>query len=140
MSLQAGISITANIRPLQNISERTADEDEQIRSNNDDVANRLRVAMPCEIIEFYPETCTADLQPLVREKMIDRSTGETRWEKLPVLPGVPVQFMGGGGFYVTTPVKPGDEAMVIFNDTSIESWFKQGGIQNWVDKRRHSLS
>lgn len=35
----------------------------------------------------------------------------------------PVQFPGGGDFFLTFPVKPGDECLILFNDRDMDNWF-----------------
>jgi hypothetical protein len=59
---------------------------------------------------------------------------------LPLLTDVPVQFPGGGGFYLTFPVNKGDECLLVFADMCIDGWWQSSGVQNQMEKRRHDLS
>ncbi len=46
-------------------------------------------------------------------------------------------FMPGG---YRVPVQPGDECLIIFGDTAVDSWWASGGVQSPSSLRRHSLS
>lgn len=139
--LQGGITYTdSGRRPLANLAERAPDAAEATRRNNDALSASIRVAMPAKVVSWNPEKQTISAQPTIREKIVDRATGTIRWETLPVIPDVPLQFPQGGNFALTFPVKKDDEVLLIFNDLCIDSWWASGGIQNWNDRRRHDLS
>jgi hypothetical protein len=53
---------------------------------------------------------------------------------------VPIVFPSAGGFSLTVPVVPGDECLLIFSDTCIDSWWQSGGVQDPMCLRRHDLS
>lgn len=127
-------------RPLTNIPERLADENEMYKRMLDNQSAKIRVAIPAQVVSFDPTKQTIVAQPLIREKMIDRATGEIQWYTLPPFPDVPVQYPQGGNFVLTMPVTAGDEVLLVFQDMSFDSWWASGGIQNWVDRRRHDLS
>lgn len=140
-TLFGNVSFSAdNNLPLQNVAERTGDPNEAIRRNNDKLSREIRVAMPAKVVSFDPLKQTIVAQPLIREKVIDRTTGDVQWVQLPQLLDVPVAFPQGGAFVLTLPVMAGDEVLIIFNDMCIDSWWTSGGIQNWNDRRRHDLS
>lgn len=140
MTLTGGISFTAQQRPIQNIAMRTAHPAEMARRNNDALAAKIRVQLPCQVISWDGEKQTIVAQPLIREKIIDRMTGDIKWIALPQLVDVPVCFPQFGNFILTMPPTPGDEVMVVFTDMAFDSWWTRGGIQNWIDRRRHDLS
>jgi hypothetical protein len=58
----------------------------------------------------------------------------------PLLVDVPVIVLGGGGCHLTFPIKQGDQALILFNDRSIDSWFQNGQIGNLSSPRTHSFS
>lgn len=136
--IQGGDS--ANQHPLQNIAERAPDPDEVIRGNNDKLSREMRMCMPAQVISFDAEKQTVTVQPLIREKIINRQNGQTGFVALPQLVDVPVCFPQGGNFVLTMPITAGDEVLLVFSDTNIDSWHASGGIQNWNDRRRHDLS
>lgn len=127
-------------RPLLNIPQRLPDEVEIVRRNQDNLSREVRVAIPCQVVSFDATKQTIVAQPLVREKIIDRATGSIDWMTLPQLVDVPVMFPQAGNMVLTMPVTPGDEVTVLFADTCIDAWWFSGGIQNWMDRRRHDLS
>lgn len=126
--------------PLQTIAERTNDREEAIRRNNDNQSRNTRVSIPAQVVSFDPEKQTVQVQPLIREKIIDRATGKTQWVNLPVLPDVPVCFPQAGNFVMTMPIQAGDEVLLVFADMCLDQWWYSGGLQNWSDRRRHDLS
>ncbi|MDD0875597.1 Gp138 family membrane-puncturing spike protein, partial [Xylella fastidiosa] len=90
-----------------------------LQRSTEALAQRLRVALPGQIVRFNPVTQTATVQPLIQQKMNDASL-----QPLPVLQDVPVSFPRGGGFVMTFPVAPGDECELIFQDRCIDAWFQ----------------
>lgn len=66
---------------------------------------------------------------------------ETHQRPLPLLQGVPVFTLGGGGFTVTFPINAGDECVVVFSDDPLDIWLQNGDTRNApISQRRHSLS
>jgi hypothetical protein len=147
MTLYGGVSFLDNQGPfdpkqlaLSNLSERAPDQDELMRRNNDKLAREMRVSIPASVVSFDPVKQTIVAQPLIREKVVNRQTGETGFVTLPQLVDVPVVFPRGGVWAFTVPITAGDEVLIVFADTNIDSWYANGGIQNWNDRRRHDLS
>ena len=105
----------------------------------DNVANRIRGAMPGIIQAFDPTTQTVSVQPALRER-VRQPDLTTRWVAIPVLHDVPLVLPRAGGFVLTFPVQPGDECLLVFADMAIDGWWEAGGVQNQVEKRRHDLS
>jgi hypothetical protein len=71
------------------------------------------------------------------------SDGENYNEVLrdyPVLIDCPAIVIGGGSFSLKMPIKKGDECLVIFNDRSIDRWFKGGQVTSLESSRKHSFS
>lgn len=129
-----------NVLPLFGIGERAADPVEAMRRNNDALSANIRVAVPAKVVSFNASEQTIVAQPLIREKIINRFNGDVNWLTIPVIPDVPVCFPQAGNFVLTMPIAAGDEVLLVFNDSCIDSWWANGGLQNWNDKRRHDLS
>lgn len=140
MTLFGQISNNRFVRPLLNIAERLAGSTEMLRRNNDALSERIRVAMPAKVISFDASKCTIVAQPMIQEKVIDRDTGDVFWVAIPPIQDIPVHFPQAGNFVMTMPVQAGDEVLLIFNDSCIDSWWESGNLSNWVDRRRHDLS
>lgn len=121
------------------IGDMVATKDEIERRKNDHFNFNMKVAIPGIIINFDAEQQTVDVQPTIRERMKDPG-GNLNWTNLPVLPDLPLVLPKAGNFILTMPVNKGDEVLVVFADSCIDSWWASGGIQNWNDKRRHDLS
>ncbi len=60
--------------------------------------------------------------------------------ELPLLTSVPYVVLGGGSAYIDMPMKDGDTCIVIFNDTNMHLWWKNGAAVVPNNKRKHSLS
>lgn len=134
------ISAFEDTRPLQPLAVRAPSPDEALRRSLDNAAYKMRVAMPAQVVSWNPEQQTVVAQPLIREKIIDRTTGSIQWVQLPQLLDVPVCFPQAGNFVLTMPITVGDEVLLVFNDMSLDAWWSLGGQQNWIDRRRHDLS
>lgn len=120
------------------LRERTQDNIELLRRTQDVWSVELRVAMPGIIqdVNYEKQTCT--VQPAIRERL--NFNGTPQWVDIPLLLDVPFFVPSGGNYYLTLPVQPGDDCLVIFNDSCIDAWWQSGGIQNQVERRRHDLS
>jgi Phage protein Gp138 N-terminal domain len=103
------------------------------------ISNLIRVALPCQVISFDATRQVVSVQPTLTE--IVRNNGVKQTLALPQLDDVPVVQLGGGGFSITFPIQPGDEALVVFGDMCMDSWWQSGGINNnQIERRRHDLA
>lgn len=127
-------------RPLVPMAERIGSPDEAIQRNNDNLTRGLRCALPAQVIRYNASKQTVTVQPLIRERIINRADGTLQWVDLPVLEDVPVCFPQAGNFVLTMPVQAGDEVLIVFSDMCLDQWWAAGGVQNWWDRRRHDLS
>jgi hypothetical protein len=59
---------------------------------------------------------------------------------LPLCVDVPVAFPGGGDFFLTFPVKAGDECILMFSERAIDNWYDKGSTQSPSEYRLHDLS
>lgn len=59
----------------------------------------------------------------------------------PLVADCPIVVLGGGSSYVSFPISPGDECMVLFNDRDIDNWFSFSTVGAPVATGRlHSFS
>lgn len=124
---------------MKTLSQSIGGEESRWRLKKEALESNLRVAMPGIITAFDPATCTATVQPAIREALTDQ-TGVRVNLALPELLDVPIIMPHGGKFSITLPVMPGDECLIIFADMCIDAWWQSGGVQNQVELRRHDLS
>lgn len=109
---------------------------ELIRKALDVRLAQLRVAIPARVESYDAATQTADVKPLIKDKLIVED-GEIL-ESLPVIPAVPVAFPRGGGFFISFPIAAGDTGRIVVCDRSIDQWIKRGGEVDPLDLRMHS--
>jgi len=95
----------------------------------------LHTCLPGIIASFDPETQTASVQPAVQRIFTEKGA-----VNLPLCVDVPVQFPGGGDFFITFPVKPGDECILWFSERAIDNWHVAGGTAPPAEYRLHDLS
>lgn len=93
--------------------------------------------IPAVVTAWDPSIQRADCRPLVKQAYVDES-GERQVESLPIVPGVAVQFPGGGGYRLTVPISDGNTVidgaiapattgMLIFAERSIDKWLSGSG-------------
>mgnify|MGYP000154890473 FL=1 len=99
----------------------------------------LHTALPGKIVKYDESTQKADVQPLIKERYTDES-GAQQSRELPVIPSVPVQFPGAGGYRITFPVAVGDTGLIMFAEASLDKWLVSGGTVDPADERRHDLT
>lgn len=95
----------------------------------------LHTMLPGIIAGFDPETQVASVQPCIKRIFTERGP-----VNLPVCVDVPVAFPGGGDFFLTFPVKAGDECILMFSERAFDYWHAAGGIQSPAEYRMHDLS
>lgn len=95
----------------------------------------VHTMLPGIIESFDPGTQTARVQPAIKRIFTERGP-----LPIPVCVDVPVEFPGGGGFFVTFPIKPGDECVLCFSERCIDNWHATGGVQEAAEYRMHSYS
>ncbi len=97
-------------------------------------------ALPCIVVDYDATRQTCTLQAAIQSNVQNIQTGKVVPTTLPVFPDVPVQFVSGGGWTITTPLKAGDEGIGIFSSRCIDSWWQSGGVQKQAELRMHDLS
>jgi hypothetical protein len=90
-----------------------------------------------------PFTC--DVQPMIKGRKRNQDGTFSPWTAMPLIPDVPIQFPGGGGWSLTFPLAPGDEGLLIFCSRCIDYWHllgagADGRGQPQAEFRMHDLS
>lgn len=111
----------------------------------------LRCASPGIITSFNSTEQTVTVQLAIKElvRIIQNENTYQKTVEVPELKDVPIIIPRAGEYSITFPVKVGDECLVIFGDTCIDSWWKRGcplqttgkyQTQEPASLRRHDLS
>lgn len=119
--------------------ERSCTDEEKIRLAFDGMKAGFWSAMPAIIQSFNPAAMTVVAQPSIMGRVRGKD-GKISYVNMPLLVDVPVHFPSGGGFSLTFPIAEGDEALIVFADRCIDSWWQSGGIQQPMELRMHDLS
>lgn len=99
----------------------------------------VHVALPGVVKSYSPEKQTADVQPQIKRHLLVED-GTTTVEDLPILPGIRVGTLRGGGYFVHVPVQVGDHVLVIFAERDLGEWRRLGSNVDPADQRTHSLA
>lgn len=118
--------------------ERIPDFENALRIAFDAFAVRLHCAA-IGIVTAFDGKDTVTVR-LAIQGTVRASDGSETPTTIHPLVDVPVVFLGGGNFVSTFPIQEGDEALVIFADRCIDSWFQSGGVQKEAEPRTHHLS
>lgn len=113
----------------------TATQEEAHSAQIESRLKNLHTCMPGIIAAFDPVTQTASVQPAIKRIFTEKGS-----VNLPLCVDVPVQFPGGGGFFLTFPVAAGDECILYFSERCIDFWHVNGGTQLPAEYRLHDLS
>ena len=100
-----------------------------IKENLDDM-------LPCKVVTHNRNTNRVDLQPLIMLKATDGSKINRQ-----VIKNIPVFRFGGGGFFISIPIKVGDFGWIKANDRDISLMIQSGGNTDIPNtKRLHSFN
>ncbi|RBQ30679.1 hypothetical protein CRU92_10925 [Arcobacter sp. FW59] len=100
-----------------------------IKENLDDM-------LPCKVVAHDRNTNRVDLQPLIMLKATDGSKINRQ-----IIKNIPVFRFGGGGFFISVPIKVGDFGWIKANDRDISLMFQSGGKADIPNtKRLHSFN
>lgn len=116
---------------VDNVIQQPGQKERDLR---DAIMQSMQVALVGRVESFDPETQTASIQPLIRNRQNES------YVDLPLLQDVPVYFPGSSGQGITWPVAAGDECLVVFANSCIDAWLQNGGIQNPISVRHHDYS
>lgn len=121
-------------------TQRTPELEDVIRLALENFQSSFHVALPGRIESYDESTQTANVKPLLKNSFID-ADGVDVVEELPVINSVPIQFMRGGGFFLSFPIKKGDHVLLVFNERSIDKFQTgTGDDTDPVDTRMNNLS
>lgn len=122
-------------RDLQRDAQLAATPEAAFDAQIDGRLKQLHTCIPGIIASFDPAKQTASVQPAIK-----RIFNEQGAVNLPLCVDVPVAFPGGGDFFLTFPVKAGDECILLFSERAIDLWYQGGGTQEPSEYRLHDLS
>lgn len=84
----------------------------------------LNFALPAVVEAVDVGKQTVDVRPTLMKRYEDgRNVSRA------IIRNVQFQFPRGGDSYVTLPIKPGDEGIIIFSGRDLSSWKESGGLQ-----------
>lgn len=115
------------------------EEGEQIEEIVQETMFRTRCCIPAIVQKYNSSNNTVECQPAIREK-ITQVDGTESYVLIPILINVPVAFPESSLGGIKFPLSKGDEVLVVFSDLSIDNFWKNGGVQNPIESRRHDLS
>jgi len=124
-----------NLDSLRRDEQRSVTPNSPIVQHLESRIKELHTCLPGIIVSYDPAKQTAEVQPAIRR--IFTGTGAVN---LPLCVDVPVAFPGGGDFYLTFPVEPGDECILLFSERAIDNWYSAGDVQDPAEYRLHDLS
>lgn len=123
------------IGKVQRDQQLTATQEEAHAAQIEGRLKDLHTCLPGIIASFDPDTQTASVQPAIKRIFTEKGA-----VNLPLCVDVPVAFPGGGDFFLTFPVKAGDECILMFSERAIDNWHASGGTQTPAEYRLHDLS
>jgi hypothetical protein len=112
---------------------------EVLQAALDNTKAQLHVAMPGTVVSYDEAAQKANVQPQVKSLIIDQD-GNEELLSLPELPSVPVVFPRGGGFFVSFPLQPGDQVLLVICDRELNLWKSKGGDTSPQDPRTHHIA
>ncbi|HBG77247.1 MAG TPA: hypothetical protein DDW84_00145 [Phycisphaerales bacterium] len=88
----------------------------------------VNTAIPAVIISFDTTTRLAKVRPAIALKIVQPDKVE--FINLPIIENVPVclPHSRSAGLYLTVPICPGDECLLIFSQRAIDNFVELGGI------------
>jgi phage baseplate assembly protein gpV len=120
---------------MQNDSQLSGSMDDAVIEYLESRLRDLHTSVPGIIVSFNAAKQTATVQPAIKRIFVEDGP-----VNLPVCTDVPVKFPGGGGFFLTFPVKAGDECELKFSERAIDFWYQNGAVQLPSEYRMHDLS
>lgn len=124
---------------IQSLGQQSSDIINVLDTLINDSINSMWTTIVAKIVEYNTQERTVKVQPLIKEIDI---TVENKVEtiQLPILEDVPVVYITGGEFEITTPIKEGDECLVLFSRQCIDNWWVGGGVQPPFEYRFFDIS
>lgn len=112
-----------------------------LESNKKDILTTLNCIQIGEIVSFDALTQTASIKIVLKKVISVTPQGvETYQENPTLILKCPVITLFGGTSFISLPIQPGDNCVLLFNDREIDNWFVNGGIQVPNTARTHDAS
>lgn len=83
---------------------------------------------------------TATIQLSLKQVAVLQPDGTRQLQNYPTLVMCPVITLFGGVDFLSLPIKPGDNCVVLFNDRELDNWLYSGDGQAPTTPRLHDLS
>ncbi|MCK5609853.1 hypothetical protein KAR91_48725 [Candidatus Pacearchaeota archaeon] len=99
------------------------------------IFSSVHTCIPGRIEKYDFTTQKAEVQPLIKIRYNDDIE-----ESVPVIPNVPVQFLGSSESVIHFPLKRGDTGLIHFSERAMETWLSLGGETGPGDYRKFDLS
>lgn len=95
----------------------------------------MQCCLPARIVSYDRDLNVATVQPLIMYTSVEgKTTSRTQ------LSGIPILSLGGGGFHISFPIKPGDLLWIVASDRDISSYMESLDEQPAPLSRCHSFS
>lgn len=88
----------------------------------------LSTMIPAKVVKWDSSKCQADCQILVKQ-VTEGEDGSREVASWPVVPGVPVQFVGAGNYRITCPIENGTIGVLVFSHRSLDKWLSGSGSE-----------
>ena len=99
----------------------------------------VNVCLPATVVSYDHDSQRAVVQ--VVPAFLRRLAGAVVVDGHPIVPGVPVVFMGASDYSDTWPLSVGDPGLLLFCDRSIDEWLSTGAAKTEPqDRRRHDIN
>lgn len=99
------------------------------------------VGCPGTVTAYDPSTRRATVQPGTKRLKAPTAPGQAAtFEALPPVPGVPVLWLGGGGFGAHAPLHEGDRVFLLGCDYDPTAFLRTGQVVPPDDTREHDVA
>ena len=115
------------------------DPEETVRAGLAGFQRGVWTSLPVIVVEDSQDGHTVKIKSAVKVPR-QKEDGAVEFVELPQFHDVPIHFQGAGGITATHAIKEGDEGIVHFSSRALDTWHEQGGVQQSIDVRMHSLS
>lgn len=111
-----------------------------------DIKSEMNCVAVGRIVQFYPETQTADIsinykRVLKRRNAVQAGEYTDFLVDYPLLLRCPVVVMNGGGAVISFPISANDTCVILFNDRDMDLWLEEESIVSAPNSERlHDLS
>lgn len=99
----------------------------------------VHTSIPGRVVKYDAAKQVADVLPVVK-RPLTLADGTTIHEDLPVIPNVPVVWLGGGAYALHFPLAKDDCVQLVFSESAIANWRETGEVTEPGDLTLHDLS